>query len=527
MKKSIVLAGILLMAIPLQAQTIVEGYVYEDTNRNGKKERREKGLAQVAVSNGQEVVLTDEKGKYKLSVGEDNPIFVINPSGYEPMVNEYNQPQFYYLHKPAGSPDLEFKGVASTGKLPESVDFALISRDEQENFTALIFGDPQPYNKEEVDFFAQDIVSEVEGVDHVAFGLSLGDIVGDNLNLFNPYIHAVKKVGIPWYNLMGNHDMNYDVEEDFLSDETFEAHFGPANYAFNYGKTHFIILDDILYPDPRDGKGYWGGFRADQLQFIENDLKHVPKDYLVVLAFHIPISEPGEGDSFRDEDRQQLFNLLKDFPHTLSLSAHTHIQRQDFFTQEEDWLREEQHHHYNVGTTSGSWYAGKLNEEGVPISTMRDGTPKGYAYITFDGNEYVIDYKVANHSADYQMNIFAPKVVPHDKNTSAGIYVNFFMGRKGDEIMYRVDDGAWKAMQYYQDYDPSYLHLLHEWDFAETLMPGKRPPNPEECKHLWRGSIPTDLPPGEHTIQVKATDMFGRTFTQKSSYRVEKEKMDK
>src|SRR5699024_1358352 len=134
-------------------------------------------------------------------------------------------------------------------------------------------------------------------------------------------------------------------ETDALSDETYEAHFGPANYAFNYGKVHFIILDDVLYPDPRGERKYWGGFRKDQLQFIKNDLKHVPKDHLVVLAFHIPISAPN-GDAFRDKDRENLFKLLNRFPLTLSLSAHTHIQRQDFFGREKGWKQDTPHHHY-------------------------------------------------------------------------------------------------------------------------------------------------------------------------------------
>ena len=34
---------------------------------------------------------------------------------------------------------------------------------------------------------------------------------------------------------------------------------------------------DVLYPDPRDHEGYWGGFTEEQMQFIENDLKTVPK----------------------------------------------------------------------------------------------------------------------------------------------------------------------------------------------------------------------------------------------------------
>jgi len=520
MKKIIVLVSAILFTMAVQAQSTVTGNVYADTNGNGKKERNEKGIAKIAVSNGREVVLTDRNGKYELPVGQDNIISVIKPSGYRVALNKKNLPQFYYIHKPQGSPSLKFKGVEPTGNLPKSVDFALVPIEEKEDFTTLLFGDPQPNTKEEVDYFARGIVSEVEGIKNVQFGLSLGDLVGNDLSLFNPYIEAVRKVGIPWYNMMGNHDMNFDAKADSLSDETFEAHFGPANYAFNYGNVHFIVLDDVLYPDPRDGKSYWGGFRKDQLDFVENDLRFVPKDHLVVLAFHIPISEPG-GDGFRDEDRDKLFDLLKDFPHTLSLSAHTHIQKQDFFTRADGWRQEKPHHHYNAGTTSGNWYSGKLDNNGIPESTMSDGTPKGYAFIHFKDNGYVIDYKVAGQPKEYQIELFAPKVVAKGRKTPAGIYANFFMGSGQDTVVYRIDNGKWKQMAYQPDYDPAYMHKLHEWDFTEELMPGRRPSNPAECKHLWRGEIPTNLGLGEHTIEVKAMDMFGQTFTQKRSYRLE------
>lgn len=86
--------------------------------------------------------------------------------------------------------------------------------------------------------------------------------------------------------------------------------------------------------------------------------------------------------------------------------------------------------------------------------------------------------------------------------------------------MYRIDNGEWKRMNYQKNYDPMFLHKLHEWDFTEALIPGRRPSNPVESTHLWRGKIPTDLELGEHTIEIKATDMFGRTFTQKSSYKI-------
>ena len=523
MKNILIAAGAILFSISLSAQTSVSGFVFEDSNQNGKKDRKENGIPEVAVTNGKEVVLTDTEGKYDLPLGSDNIISVIKPAAYSIGKNENNLPQFFYIHKPEGSPELKFKGVQPTGKLPKSVNFPLLPAERNENFTALIFGDPQPYTMQEVNYFAEGIVSELEEAEGVSFGLSLGDLVGNDLDLFNPYIKAVKKVGIPWYNLMGNHDMNFDAETDQMADETYEAHFGPANYAFNYGKVHFIVLEDILYPDPRDGKGYWGGLRKDQLEFIKNDLNHVPKDHLVVLAFHIPISEQ-EGDSYRDEDRAQLFQMLKEYPNTLSLSAHTHIQKQDFFSKEEGWLQDTSHHHYNAGTTSGDWYSGKLDEKGVPVSTMRDGTPKGYAFIHFNGNEYTIDYKVAGKPKDYQIEIFAPKVVARGRRTRAGIFANFFMGSKNDKVLYRIDEGDWEEMTFVEEYDPSYVEKVYEWDLAEELMPGRRSSNPVKSTHLWRGNIPTQLEEGEHTIEVKATDMFGRTFTQKSSYRLQEPK---
>ncbi|WP_268223305.1 calcineurin-like phosphoesterase family protein [Sinomicrobium oceani] len=495
----------------------VKGYVFEDNNRNGKKERSEAGVAGVSVTNGVDVVQTDARGYYELPENDDQIIAVIKPSGYALPVNADNLPQFYYIHKPGGSPKLKYKGVSPTGKLRKNTNFPLYRSEEPDTFTALVFGDPQAYTKEEIHYFYRGIVAEVEGISDIPFGISLGDLVGDDLDLFGPYTDAIRKIGIPWYNVMGNHDMNYDAGEDRHSDETYESRFGPNNYAFNYGKVHFIILDDILYPDPRDGKGYWGGFRKDQLDFVENDLKYVPEDHLIVLAFHIPLSEP-DGDAFRDEDRQRLFDLLSNYPNTLSLSAHTHLQKQDVFTRAEGWKGPRPHHSYNVGTTSGDWYSGKLNDQGIPVSTMRDGTPKGYAFIRFDGNRYAVDYKVAGAPATYQMNIFSPEVVARGRRTPAGIYVNFFMGSADDVVEYRIDNGSWKSMKQVEEPDPSYVRDVLEWDTTPSLFPGRRSSNPVISTHLWRGTIPTDLEAGKHTITVRATDRYGKVHSATSHY---------
>ncbi|MDR1623758.1 MAG: hypothetical protein LBS04_02150 [Tannerellaceae bacterium] len=59
MKKRIIGVFLLFSSLGVNAQQITTGYIFEDRNNNGKKERMEKGIADVAVSNGQDVVVTD------------------------------------------------------------------------------------------------------------------------------------------------------------------------------------------------------------------------------------------------------------------------------------------------------------------------------------------------------------------------------------------------------------------------------------------------------------------------------------
>lgn len=70
------LSAVLLCGI-LSAQNIAKGYVFEDKNNNGIKDTGESGIPNIAVSNGIQVVLTDNKGAYQLPVGDEN-IFLLS-----------------------------------------------------------------------------------------------------------------------------------------------------------------------------------------------------------------------------------------------------------------------------------------------------------------------------------------------------------------------------------------------------------------------------------------------------------------
>ncbi|MDR1406491.1 MAG: calcineurin-like phosphoesterase C-terminal domain-containing protein, partial [Tannerella sp.] len=496
----------------------VRGCVYEDVNHNGKRERREKGIANVAVSNGREVVLTDSDGRYALPAGDDHIIFAVKPSGYVFETDEYNQPESFYIHKPGGSPPLTYQGVKPTGDMPASLDFALTKHEEEETFTSFIFGDSQPYTEEEVRYFEKGIVDEASAATAgVSFGITLGDLVGDNLTLHPLYKEAIKKTGLPWYHVMGNHDMNVDAKADSLSDETFEANFGPANYAFNYGRAHFIVLDDILYPDPVDGRGYRGGFRKDQLTFVENDLRFVPDGHLIVICMHIPLMS--DNDAFVEDDRRELFRLLARYPDVLVMSAHTHYQEHHFAGRENGLDRDRPLHEYNVGATCGDWYSGIHDDRGIPLACMRDGTPKGYALLTVTGNRYTLDYKVAGKPADYNINLYCPRVVPQGRYAPV-IYANYFMGDEGSVLEYRVDRGEWKKMNRVEDYDPAYYHYMQEWDYAEEVRPGRRPSNPVRSMHLWRAAISPDQPAGKYEVEVRTAGRNGKEYVASGRYEI-------
>ncbi|MBW3540575.1 MAG: calcineurin-like phosphoesterase family protein [Planctomycetes bacterium] len=492
---------------------LARGVVFHDANGNRAFDEGEKPLPDVRVSNGREVVHTDAEGRYELPVDDDAIVFVIKPRGWRTPLSDTQLPQFYYVHKPHGSPQLKYGGVEPTGPLPESIDFPLTPQEEPDQFRAILFGDPQPRDAKEVEYIERDVLHELIGTD-AAFGVTLGDIVFDDLSLFEPLAQSSAVLGIPWYNVIGNHDINYDAPHDGLSDETFERVFGPPYYSFDYGPVHFIVLDDIQWFIPAPGqKGrYVGGLGEEQMAFIKNDLAQIPEDQMVVLMMHIPLVNV--------HDRQELYRLIEQRPFCLSISGHTHHHEHRFITRDDGWQGPEPHHHIINVTVSGSWWQGAPDERGIPHATMADGAPNGYSIITFDGHKYALDYKAAGRSADYQIAIDAPETIEAGAEGEAWVYANVFNGSERSKVELRSGaDGEWLAMERSVEEDRVFRRLFQ---FEEALgeTPWRKLPEPKESTHLWKARLPADLPPGVHTLTVRTTDMHGRTYEARRLIRV-------
>ncbi len=487
-----------------KTQTI-RGVVYEDLNGNRKRDPGESGVADIKVSNGLDIVRTDAAGKYELEISDDSIVFIIKPRGWTPPLNSHRLPQFYYIHKPQGSPpSFQFAGVAATGPLPSSVDFPLSKQTEPVKFKALMFGDPQPRNITEVEYIEHDVIEQIIAAEGhgASFGVTLGDIAFDDLSTFAPLNGAIALIGIPWYNVIGNHDMNLEAPNDQLSDETFERVYGPSYYSFDYGATHFLVLDDVTWIGARDGQKahYHGGFGERQLQFIRNDLAAIPEDQLVCLMMHIPL----EGV----DDRQELYRLIEQRPATVSISAHTHYMEHRLIGQADGWQGAEPHHHIVNVTVCGSWFRGQPDERGIPHATMSDGGPNGYSIMEFDAANYSLEFRAASRPSEYQMNIYAPEAVSLPGLASTVVLANVFAASEKATCSMRVGSSPWSEMQRITTVDPNYLaEKTREESLSDRTWTDL--PTAHATPHMFRVMLPTNLQPGTHQIEIRARDAHG------------------
>lgn len=503
------------------------GIVYEDQNRNGAWEAGEPRLAGVLVSNGEDVVGTDSEGRYSLRISEEGGvIFVIKPGQYAPLETGTRVLKgLHYVHAPTGSAVRHYAGLQPTGPLPESINFGLVAHAEPDAYNVLLFGDPQPEFQQEVDWFAKDIVDPLIGKTDAAFGIVLGDIVNDDLTLFAPVNAVIDQLGMPFYPVFGNHDMNFDAPNDRAADDTFEKTYGPSTYAFTYGKTHYVVLDNVLYPEGEGKRHYTGGFRPDQLRFIENFLKHVNRNTLIVFAMHIPLFEPEEwGDTFDDESRERFLALISGQRNTVSLSAHTHTQRHYYFGEGEGWTGDGAHHHYNVGTTCGSWWTGLPDSEGIPDTMMRDGTPNGYAILSIAGNAYSTRWYAARQPQEYVMRVAVPKVIKYGEYPVGSVIVNVFNGCERTKVEYALNGAKeWTSLAQAKRYDPAVTKLWVDYERAVSGLPGRRMNAPEVCHHLWAATLPTVGRAGLQTVRVRVTFPDGAQYEESRSYRLIRE----
>ena len=523
------------------AQT-AQGVVYADTNNNGMRESYEIGIANVALSNGCDVAISNSDGRYEISVAPTEIIFLSKPANYLVPVDETNVPQFFYKHYPNGTPaqiagtsvEWMWPVIEATGPLPTSVDFPLIPMESEIEFLAHGFADTQAQYETGQDMIREDLINPlINNPFGVEFGLTVGDVVFDNLELYDRHKAMMGLMGIPQWYLPGNHDMNFESPNAQFANETYKKHFGPPYYSFDYGNVHFVALNNVEYAGAGNefSSGVYRGYiSAAQLQWLRNDLAQVPMDKLIVIASHIPlIAEADDGVSPiltgpNTENFVELLEILEPFENIYGLAGHdtsnsfkVQVNHQHGWNGK-PWIA------HTLGEVRGSgWTRGPRDFRGVRDAIMEDGNPNGFYVLKFNNVDLVPEFIPFPSSADgtNRMRIMLdPPLALSELNgihrgvLQAGtkLVVNLFDGGIRDSVRASINGNEEILMAYRVRTDPFIETLYEEFRGTDDAYP-----TPDRSSHIWELAIPENLSTGLHHIVVRSTDEFGQsqrgTFT--------------
>ena len=485
--KRVGLTGTLLAApstfIKAIASPRVEKIDLANITVKGQVHSNGKGLAGVAVTDGFNVTLTSKNGTYELlSNNTAEFVYISIPRGYA-IPNQNGIANFY--------------SRISRGNAVFKTDFALEKLqqdDSKHNF--VVWADPQIISEADATQLKTESAPDLRELvksypaNSLFHGIGCGDLVWDHFELFDDYKEALRITEIPFFNVIGNHDMDLDARSDEFSTRTFKSHFGPTYYSFNRGEIHYVVLDDVFFIGT--AKKYIGYLTEMQLQWLEQDLKHVAKGSTVVVSLHIP-SNTGTSrrNNLKEEElggvvsnRKRLYEILKGYK-THIMSGHTHMN--------EKWEDGDIMEHVH-GTVCGAWWTG-------PICS--DGCPGGYGVYEVNGSSLKWYHKSTGKPADYQIKVYPKGTV---KDSPDEIIANVWNWDPKWQVKW-YEDGVLKGeMERRTALDP-----LAEQLYAGSMLPKKHKwVEPTLTDHLFYAKVSANA----KKIKVEATDRFGRVYAE-------------
>ena len=443
-----------------EAGSLLKGYV----------KSRGIGVKNVVVSDGYNVVITDSNGKYEF---DQHPaataVFISTPAGYA-FKNQNGIARQYRLLKEVNK--------------NKAINFDLVPLDKNDDeHDFIIWADPQVKNEKDVEKMMTESVPDVQkwvsaaGSGALLHGITVGDIVWDNHALYGDYDKAVEKMGIPFFQCLGNHDMDY-IGDDETSDDTFQQFYGPTYYSFNRGKAHYVIMDNVRYLGK--DREYDGYFMQHQLDWLRKDLSYVPADSLVILCVHIPVHKG-------TKNSDALYALIHD-RNVHIMSGHTHYHQN---------VINGNIYEHNHGTVCGAWWTGPI---------CGDGTPSGYGVYKVKGTELSWHYQSTGEAAAYQHKTFVKDYDALQKQLQVNIW-NYDPAWKNEYVVDGVSRGS---LEQFEGFDP----LAYSTMLGPDLPKSRGFAEPKKTDHLFKAMIPATA----KEVQVIVTDRFGKKYS--SSHQV-------
>ena len=234
---------LLLAAVSLpagQAETApaaVGGRVFLDANTNGILDAGEKGLPDIGVSDGMQIVRTGPEGKYAITIAADPSI------PYKPyQVLTVCWPSYTW---PSG----RWWRRLGTIEDPKNVNFGLREDTQPLPFAFLHMSD----NHDNGAVYPR-VAADVKRMMPMArFIINTGDLgyasVGNAEKMFSSVATNAKSVPVPILHIPGNHDISPgkqgvgDGEHPLAHYGGYVKHLGPVRWSFDYAGCHFVGVD--------------------------------------------------------------------------------------------------------------------------------------------------------------------------------------------------------------------------------------------------------------------------------------------
>ena len=491
-------------------------------------------VANVVVSDGTEVTVTDDKGIYELkSAKKWGYVFISVPSGYE-VAAEGVFPQFYQT----------LKGAAD---VVEQKDFKLTKVDGQDRYKLFLLGDMHLANRtnDAAQFtqFTTDLNAYMaQHSGQKMYALTLGDMTWDLYWYKNNYAlpqyretinRQVKNLQI--YHTMGNHDNDFMTTSDYDAAVKYVDCIGPTFYSFNIGQVHYVVMDNIdcsAY-DGTDSRNYVKKLSNEQLKWLAKDLAYVDKSTPLIVAMHAQIYKPTSTGFAFDHDSANTEALLAalDGYEVHFVTGHTH--KVYNITPDDDVVKGRDIHEHNSGAICASWWWSGNLTPGVHVSI--DGAPGGYAIWDIDGTDFAWLYKSTGWPEEYQFRSYDLNNVSFSMDDVPNIpsnvliqlaykkYVNAYPENSDNEVLIKiwnwnsnwelsVVDERGKTLEYTPvwAYDPLHIAALSVPRFNNSGITSTPSFVTESATNFFK--VKADDADVDLTITVK--DEFGHTWTE-------------
>lgn len=491
-------------------------------------------VANVVVSDGTEVTVTDDKGIYELkSAKKWGYVFISVPSGYE-VAAEGVFPQFYQT----------LKGAAD---VVEQKDFKLTKVDGQDRYKLFLLGDMHLANRtnDAAQFtqFTTDLNAYMaQHSGQKMYALTLGDMTWDLYWYKNNYAlpqyretinRQVKNLQI--YHTMGNHDNDFMTTSDYDAAVKYVDCIGPTFYSFNIGQVHYVVMDNIdcsAY-DGTDLRNCVKKLSNEQLKWLAKDLAYVDKSTPLIVAMHAQIYKPTSTGFAFDHDSANTEALLAalDGYEVHFVTGHTH--KVYNITPDDDVVKGRDIHEHNSGAICASWWWSGNLTPGVHVSI--DGAPGGYAIWDIDGTDFAWLYKSTGWPEEYQFRSYDLNNVSFSMDDVPNIpsnvliqlaykkYVNAYPENSDNEVLIKiwnwnsnwelsVVDERGKTLEYTSvwAYDPLHIAALSVPRFNNSGITSTPSFVTESATNFFK--VKADDADVDLTITVK--DEFGHTWTE-------------